>query len=110
MHIGIIDLSFIAVAVAILLAPLLIGYFGFGRKNRHLPLLKKGAICIAALQVGLFFYFGWIFTTQSQRHVNHLKWVMPLIFVYLMIWVCFGIGFGAAALRCRIKTESRQQH
>ena len=67
-------------------------------------MLKKALIGIAGLQLVVLIYFGWIFGT-SVRHVNHLKWIAPLIFVDVLIWVCFGVGFGLAALRYRIKTK-----
>lgn len=108
MHKGLIDLVFIGAAAAGFLAPLLLGYFGFGRPDKHHPFLKKGAMGIAGLQATVFIYFGWIFTTQSQRHVNHVKWIAPLTFFYLLIWFCFGSGYGLAALRYRIKNRARQ--
>jgi NADH:ubiquinone oxidoreductase subunit 6 (subunit J) len=108
MNIGVIDLIIIVGAVVIFLAPLLIGYFGFGSPNRHHRLLKTAIIGIAGLQLVVLIYFGWIFGTEKLRHVNHLKWIAPLIFVDLLMWVCLGIGFGAAALRYRIKTTIRQ--
>jgi ABC-type transport system involved in multi-copper enzyme maturation permease subunit len=105
MNIGVIDLIIIGGAVAVFLTPLLIGYLGFGSPNQRHPLLMKALIGIAGLQLVVLVYFGWIFGAERYRHVNHLKWIAPLIFVDLMMWVCFGIGFGVAALRYRIKTK-----
>lgn len=105
MNIGAIDLVFIAGAAVVLLSPLLIGYFCFGSPNQHRPLLKWALIGIAGLQLAVLIYFGWLFET-SARHVNHLKWIAPMIFVDVLMWVCFGVGFGLAALRYRIKTKA----
>jgi hypothetical protein len=104
MNIGVIDLIFTGGAIVVFLSPLLMGYFCFGSPNQHRPLLKKALIGIAALQLVVLIFFGWLFGT-SVRHVNHLKWIAPLIFVDVLMWVCFGIGFGVAALRYRIKTK-----
>ena len=62
-------------------------------------------IGLAGLQLAALIYFGWIFAAERYRHVNHLKWIAPLIFVDLLMWVCVGLGFGVAALRYRIKSK-----
>jgi hypothetical protein len=105
MNIGVIDLIIIGGAAVVFLAPLLIGYFGFVSPDQHHPWLKKALIGIAGLQLAVLIYFGWIFAAESLRHVNHLKWIAPLIFVDILMWACFGIGFGVAALRYRIRTK-----
>ena len=105
MNINVIDLIIIGCAVVVFIAPLLIGYFGFVRPDQHHPWLRKALIGIAGLQLAVLIYFGWIFSAESLRQVNHLKWIAPLIFVDIVMWVCFGIGFGTAALRHRIKTK-----
>jgi hypothetical protein len=104
MNIGVIDLLFMGGAVVVFLLPLLMGYFCFGSPNQHRPFFKKALIGIAGLQLLVLIYFGWLFGT-SVRHVNHLKWIAPLIFVDVLMWVCFGMGYGMAALRYRIKTK-----
>jgi hypothetical protein len=104
MNIGVIDLILIGGAVVVFLLPLLMGYLCFGSPNQNRPLLKKALIGVAGLQFVVLIYFGWLFGT-SARHVNHLKWIAPLLFVDVLMWVCFGIGFGLAALRYRIKTK-----
>ena len=108
MNIGAIDLDIMGGASLVFLAPLLMGYFGFGSPSRHHPLLKMAVIGMAGLQLAVLAYFGWIFAQESLRHVNHMKWIAPLIFVDLSMWVCFGLGFGVAALRHRFKAGIRQ--
>jgi hypothetical protein len=105
MNIGAIDLILIGGLFVVFLSPLSMGYFCFGSPNQHPPLLKKTLIGIAGLQFVVLIYFGWLFGT-SGRQVNHLKWIAPLILVAVLMWICFGIGFGLAALRYRIKTKS----
>jgi hypothetical protein len=105
MNMGVIDLVIMGAAVAVFLVPLLIGYFGFGSPGQHRPLLLKLLAGMAGLQLAVLVYFGWLFGT-SARHVNHLKWIAPLVFVDLSMWVCFGIGFGVAALGYRIKART----
>jgi hypothetical protein len=107
MNIGAIDLILIGGPVIVFLSLLLIGYFGFGSTNQHRPLLKRALIGITGLQLVVLTYFGWLFGT-SVGHVNHLKWITPLIFVYVLMWFCVGVGFGLAWLRYRIKTKFRQ--
>jgi hypothetical protein len=101
---GVIDLVIMGAAVAVFLVPLLIGYSGFGSQGQRHPLLIKVLAGIAGLQLAVLLYFGWLFGT-SARHVNHLKWIAPLIFVDLSMWDWFGISFGVAALRYRIKAR-----
>jgi hypothetical protein len=108
MNVGVINIVIIGGALVVFLSPLLIGYFGFGSPNQRHPSLKKALIGIAGLQLVVLIYFGWIFGKERFEHVNHLKWIAPLIFVDLLMWVCFGIGFGVAALRYRIKTKTCQ--
>jgi hypothetical protein len=105
MNLGAIDLILIGGLVVVFISPLSMGYFCFGSPNQHPPLLKKTLIGIAGLQFVVLIYFGWLFGT-SGRQVNHLKWIAPLILVAVLMWTCFGIGFGLAALRYRIKTKS----
>jgi len=99
------DLLVIGAVGAVFLAPLLIGYFGFASPHQHRPWLKMALIGLAGLQLAALIYFGWIFAAERYRHVNHLKWIAPLIFVDLLMWVCVGLGFGVAALRYRIKSK-----
>ena len=98
------DLMIAGGAILVFLSPLLLGYFCFDRPNQHPPLLKKALIGIAGLQLAVMIYFGWLFGT-SVRQVNHMKWIAPLTFVDILMWVCFGAGFGVAALRYRIKSK-----
>jgi hypothetical protein len=102
-----IDLVITGGAVFIFLSPLLVGYFLFSSSSRHRRLCKKLPVGIAGLQLAVLLYFGWIFGT-SERHVNHSKWIAPLIFVDVLMWVCFSIGIGLAVLRSRIKARYRQ--
>ena len=108
MNIGVVDLIIIGGAATVFLAPLLTGYFGFGSPGQYQPWLKKALMVIAGLQLAVLIYFGWIFAKESLRHVNHMKWIVPLIFVDVLMWVCFGMGFGVAALRQRFKSRIRQ--
>jgi hypothetical protein len=107
MSITVADLLFIVGGVVVFLSPLLVGYLCFGSPKQHRPLLKKSLIGIAGLQLTVLIYFGWLFGT-SVRHVNHMKWIAPLVFVDVLVWVCFGIGYGLAALRYRVKTKVRR--
>lgn len=108
MYLSVIDFIVIGGAVAVILALVLMGYFGFGSPGRRHPWLNKALIGIAGLQLAVLIYFGSVFAAEKYRHVNHLKWIAPLIFVDLLMWLCFAIGFGAAALRHRIKTGKGQ--
>ena len=94
-------------ATGIFLLPFLIGYFGFGTPTQHHPFLKKALFGIALLQLSILGYCGWLFMVVNTRHVNHLKWFAPLMFVDLLMWICFGIGFGGAALRYHFRTKKR---
>ncbi|MEI6720514.1 MAG: hypothetical protein WCO67_07110 [Betaproteobacteria bacterium] len=96
------DLLIFGGAAVALLSLLLAGYFSYGRPDQRAPLLKLALIGMTSLQLAGLACFGWLFGT-SARHVNHVKWIAPLIFAYLLMWACFGIGFGAAALRHRFK-------
>jgi hypothetical protein len=101
----VIDLIIIGGFAVVFLSPLFMGYLGFNSPNKHRPLLKNALFGIAGLQFVVLIFFGWLFGT-SERQVNHLKWIAPLILVAVLMWVCFGIGFGLAALHYRIKTKS----
>ena len=105
MNMRVIDLLIIGGTAAVFLLPLLMGYFGFGSPNHPCPSLKKSVIGIAVLQLVVLIFFGWLFGT-SVRHVNHIKWIAPLLFVDVLMWVCFGIGFVVAALRYRFKNKA----
>jgi hypothetical protein len=100
-----VDLIIIGSIAAIILLPLLTGYFGFGRPGQRHPWLKKALIAMTAIQLLVLLYFGWTFAT-TERQVNHAKWIAPLIFVDVLMWVCFGVGFAVAALRDRIKAKA----
>ena len=100
-----VDLIIICGAAAIFLLPLLTGYFGFGRSGQRHPWLKKALIAMAVIQLVVLADFGRMFLT-TDRQVNHAKWIAPLIFVDVLMWICVGVGFAVAALRYRIKAKA----
>lgn len=105
MNPGAIDLLIVGVAAAIILLPLLAGYFGSGRNGQRRPWLKKALLGMAAMQLVVLAYFGWLFAT-TERHVNHAKWMAPLILVVVLMWILVGVGFAVAALRARLKAKT----
>ena len=98
------DLILIGGPVTVFLSLLVMGYFSYCGPNPNRPWLKKSILGVGGLQIAVLVFFAWLFGT-SARQVNHLKWIAPLIFVFVLMWVCYGIGFGLAAVRHRIKTK-----
>jgi hypothetical protein len=107
MNISVVDLIIIGAAVVVFPLPLLIGYFGYGSPNQHRPFLKKTVIGIAGLQLVFLIDYSWPFLTGVKSAV-FIKWIVFHMFFCVLMWVCFGIGYGLAALRYRIKTRFRQ--
>ncbi len=98
------DLVLIGGGFFVFMLPLLIGYYSFGGPDPARPALKKALIGIAAIQLVVLAYFGWLFGT-SARHVNHMKWIAPLLLVDVLMWVCFGAGIAIAAFRRRSRDK-----
>lgn len=99
-----IDLVIVGAAAVLFLAPLLIGYRGYGSPRQPRPWLKKALIGLVGLQLVVLAAGAWIFVAENLRQVNHWKWILPLLSVDLLMWACVGLGFAAAAWRCRFRT------
>ena len=102
MTIGWIDVLIVGVGVAIFAAPLLAGYWGYGDPGRRRKWFKSAVYGLAALQLAILVVFAITFAAQKYRHVNHLKWLAPLVLVDLLMWTCGAAGFVAAAWRHRM--------
>jgi hypothetical protein len=98
----VIDLIIYGICFAIFLPPLFIGYFGYGNPIQPRSWLKKTLISLAAVQLIVLIFFGRIFV-NTTRHLNHVKWIGPLLFVYMIMWICLAVGYGVAAVRYRMK-------
>ncbi len=107
MNISVVDLIIIGAAAVVFPLPLLIGYFGYGSPNQHRPFLKQTVIGIAGLQLVVLIDHSWPFLTGVKSDIS-IKWLGFRIFFCVLMWVCFSIGYGLAALRYRIKKRFRQ--